>query len=194
MMIKIFYTKVGKCSIPPSMLSEYRRQKHSGDALNAAAELLTVYALRDFGYAPALPLDIHTAENGKPYIPNAPFFNLSHSGDFVIIAVSEKPVGIDIQEPVAPERAQKIARRFFTLEEQELTARFTELWTRKEAYIKFTGIGLSAMLSAFSVLGDLPGCHFKSSVLEGCFYSVCAEEKCTAQPVFVDAEELLNGI
>lgn len=193
-MTLLFYTKADGVAAPEKLLSEYRRAKNTDRSLNSAAELLIIYALRTFGYFPAVPLDIRTGEHGKPYILNAPHFNISHSGGIVMCAVSDKEVGVDVQEEVAPERAEKISRRFFTIEEQAETGRFTELWTKKEAYIKFTGMGLSTSLSSFSALDELPGCHIYSGIVENCRYAVCAPEETEPQVIFVSREELLSGI
>ena len=37
-------------------------------------------------------------ETGKPYFPNGPFFNVSHSGQYIVMAVSNKNIGVDIEE------------------------------------------------------------------------------------------------
>lgn len=97
-------------------------------------------------------------EKGKPYFQNFPvFFSLSHSGDYVFCAFSEREVGADIQyrKPFPNER---VVRRFFTLEErkawescatnEEREKLFYRLWTRKEAYGKLTGEGIAATVSA----------------------------------------------
>lgn len=102
-----------------------------------------------------------TNKYGKPYIENIPgvHFNLSHSGHYVVSALSSEPVGIDI-ETIKPIDIA-IAKRFFTQDEykyihnskngNELT-RFYEIWTMKESHIKWEGIGLSKPLNSFSVL------------------------------------------
>ena len=91
---------------------------------------------------------------GKPYLQNkrnSPevFFNLSHSGDYVVCAVSEKEVGVDIQKMRA-EGIEKLADRFFSVEERRILQGrqdlFYRLWTRKEAYGKLTGEGITAAI------------------------------------------------
>ncbi len=101
-------------------------------------------------------------EYGKPFVRDNPlFFNLSHSGELGILAVSKRfEVGVDI-EYIRPEFAElKIAKRFFSENEvNELMALpaeqqkpgFFNCWSRKEAYIKGQGKGLSIPLHLFDV-------------------------------------------
>jgi len=95
---------------------------------------------------------------GKPYLEGYDdfHFNLSHSGSWVVCAVSSKPVGIDIEK--IREVDLDIAKRFFSKEEasdlfakedNEKTEYFFELWTLKESYIKADGRGLSLPLNSF---------------------------------------------
>ena len=87
------------------------------------------------------------SEFGKPYFRDLPIkFSVSHSGDQVILAASDKEIGADIQY-VNP-RAVRVAERFFTESECAYVggdcARFFEIWTKKEAYAKWQGEGLAA--------------------------------------------------
>jgi 4'-phosphopantetheinyl transferase len=88
-------------------------------------------------------------------------FNLSHSGDLAVVAVAVgREVGIDV-ERIDPRRADMdIARRFFSprevaalrgLAEADRARGFFACWTRKEAYIKGRGEGLSLPLDGFDV-------------------------------------------
>lgn len=91
-------------------------------------------------------------EQGKPQIVNSPKkFNLSHSGDYVVCGVSNGEVGVDIQKWVPYK--ERTAERFFAKEEwellqekdeQERTELFYRLWSRKEAYGKYTGQGIGS--------------------------------------------------
>ena len=91
------------------------------------------------------------------------FFSLSHSADMLICAVADTNVGADCQyHSLDQKRAEPIAERFYSAEEREYLANFDNdrdflnafyhIWTRKEAYIKYTGKGLSEGLSSFSTI------------------------------------------
>jgi len=99
--------------------------------------------------------------NGKPFLPGSAIqFNLSHSGDYGILAVAEqRQIGIDI-ECIRPVSVLSIAKRYFmpeeyeyiiSLPESEKQKAFYRLWTCKEAYVKARGLALSDALSDVSV-------------------------------------------
>lgn len=106
-------------------------------------------------------------ENGKPILDEETFsrtrihFNLSHSGNMAILAVSKNnDVGIDIEHLDRKNEWQKIIKRFFTPPEQEAIFKlpetqqqkaFFQTWTRKEAYMKVLGHGLSLAPDKFTV-------------------------------------------
>ena len=100
---------------------------------------------------------------GKPRLvsPGRLEFNLSHSGDHALLAVSrERPVGVDI-EVVRPirERDSIVSRYFTDAERISFDAvppplrddHFFRLWTRKEAFLKALGVGLSGGLDRVEV-------------------------------------------
>ncbi|HSH05286.1 MAG TPA: 4'-phosphopantetheinyl transferase superfamily protein, partial [Anaerolineae bacterium] len=88
-------------------------------------------------------------------------FNLSHSGDWLTYAFAlGHPLGIDVEQIRPLDDAPSIAQRFFSPRENEIWATipphlqpqaFFNCWTRKEAYIKAHGLGLSLPLDAFDV-------------------------------------------
>ena len=85
-------------------------------------------------------------ERGKPFFRNIPdfFLSLSHSFPFYAVAFSDSPIGIDIE--VIKKAEGGIAKRMFTENELRYAcrddSRFYEIWTKKEAYSKFTGKGI----------------------------------------------------
>lgn len=101
---------------------------------------------------------IYYGKYGKPYHEKL-FFNLSHSGDYVIGVSGKQEIGCDIQQ-IKPYKTAMI-KKFFSLEEQqyllsveeeERQERFISLWSRKESYLKMTGEGLTRDLSKVSCL------------------------------------------
>ncbi len=99
-------------------------------------------------------------ENGKPYIKDVKIeFSISHSGDIAVCAISDKPVGIDIEK--IRDININLVKRVFTPDEQQYVLekwslskeRFFEVWTRKEAYAKMNGKGV-ATFSEFSTMGN----------------------------------------
>lgn len=110
-------------------------------------------------------LSFKTEMNGKPYIEGYPqfHFNISHSGNYTVCAVSEENVGIDIQQ--TREVKVNVAKRFFTEKEKaqieavadtgELSKAllgkqqemFFRIWSAKEAYVKLTGKGIKELQS-----------------------------------------------
>ena len=110
------------------------------------------------------PADVCFAYNrrGKPYIADSEVrFNVSHSGNWAMIAVSnEAEVGIDL-ERIEPHVAQeRTPERFFSpseiarlraLPDSQQTQAFFRCWTRKEAYIKARGLGMAVPLDSFAV-------------------------------------------
>jgi 4'-phosphopantetheinyl transferase len=111
--------------------------------------------------ADAIRLDY--APDRKPYLPDASLrFNISHSGQFAVLAFAwGLEVGVDIEQIDANIATRAIAEQFFSEAERaalgtattqsDYTRRFFACWTRKEAYIKARGVGLSLPLRDFDV-------------------------------------------
>lgn len=92
--------------------------------------------------------------HGKPMLnDHALGFNLSHSGDCALLAVSRvAEIGVDVEMLRLPREARQIAESVFSAAELEtlssvsddaLETAFFTCWTRKEAYLKALGIGLT---------------------------------------------------
>jgi 4'-phosphopantetheinyl transferase len=103
--------------------------------------------------------------NGKPILIDLPAeqavpFNLSHSGQGMVLAVSrEQEVGVDLEWLRPRETYREMAARYFTPREvasiMDLRS-FYAIWTRKEAFLKALGLGLAGGLERFAVTADDP--------------------------------------
>lgn len=129
------------------MIKLYRCDIHEGERDSEASLRLICKAAKELCGVDA-PVVLRT-EKGKPYFKDLPLkFSVSHSDGKVVVAVSDKEIGVDIQH-VKP-RSPAVAKRFFTFEECTYVgddiARFYEIWTKKEAYGKWEGSGLAAAL------------------------------------------------
>ena len=81
---------------------------------------------------------------GKPFFENGPYFNVSHSGKYIVMAVSNKEVGVDIEENVEKNMSSLI--RIFNEAEAKMIkehADFYYLWCAKESLIKCIGSSIS---------------------------------------------------
>ncbi len=120
------------------------------------------YILGRYLVQPAKQIKFAYGQHGKPKLDQPAsqqnlYFNISHSGDRLLCAVAQKnQVGVDI-ERIRAVNVDALARRFFlpsevkliqsvpSLQKQEI---FFKLWVYKEAYLKATGQGISALSEA----------------------------------------------
>ena len=125
-----------------AMSAKRRREYLAGDHLARTA------LAGKSGKAPQ-DIVIRREENGKP-IADEGCFSISHSGSFVVCAVSDKPVGVDVERLRKP--PLRVAQRYFTEEEQKLLqeddSQFWRIWTGKEALCKLSGEGIAGLKRA----------------------------------------------
>ncbi len=147
-----------------------------------AAGLLLTHLLGENGVAPALTY----GENGKPYLANRPdlHFSITHSDKWVFFAISDSEIGIDAQAPrkVCP----RLAARSLSPDElawvkEDTEPRFTRLWTMKEAYLKYTGTGLSVPIREVTIATPPSdgydaqnNCYWSLLTYDGIPLSVCS--------------------
>lgn len=132
---------------------------------------------------------ISYGENGKPQMEDV-YFNLSHSHHMVACAISDKPVGCDIEK--VRDIKGNVATRFFSEQEiaymeeaEDKKDMFFRLWTMKESYMKMTGDGLKLGLQNVQVMlgdtiricykGEIQSCAAKEYHMDGYKLSVCGE-------------------
>ena len=168
--MKLYYAKISELSeeelqsalqlLPKERIEKIERTKQKKSQLQSIyAGLLLEYALREQGLS-GRSLTFLKNPDGKPYIAECPelFYNLSHSKLYVALVMDEYPVGVDVEG--LREGYQKLVNRFFAADEivrlqgQWSDEYFTELWTRKESYLKATGYGMRMPLSGFSALQE----------------------------------------
>ena len=125
--------------------------------------------------------------NEKPLLISSSglHFNISHSGDLVALALSDKEVGCDVQEirPYNP----RVAKRNYCEKETEFIENslgkdesFIRLWALKESVLKFDGSGIAGGLSNydFSPYADVDeftafGCNFYVNKIENTYFALC---------------------
>ena len=101
--------------------------------------------------------------NGKPYIDGDPvYFSLSHSKNVTVIAISDEPVGVDL-EFTGRKKYSAILSRFTARERAEITDEtdFLHAWVAKESFIKTVGGTLAHDLKRLEYYGGKIYCDGK---------------------------------
>lgn len=119
------------------------------------------------------------SEHGKPYLLNDEnfHFNISHTKDALVAAVSDENVGADI-EKVRDIDCEILMRRFcenernYIKNSENKTLSFFEIWTKKEGFVKYTGEGLVRDFSSFDVLSKGMKDGFKTLYIDSYVVSV----------------------
>lgn len=157
-------------------MTQYRKDKINrmvflkDKRLSLGAGALLDYALILEGVSDR---EIIYVQNQKPCLKNSNIrFNLSHSGNMVFCAVSDKDVGCDVEQ--ITDIDMQIAARFFFHEEYaaisacpDSTSRndlFFRYWTLKESFMKVTGLGFKLNLDDFCIDLRSDGIDVKQSV------------------------------
>lgn len=146
-------------------------------------------------------------EFGKPKINGCKSFSISHSGDYVIMAVSDFSVGIDI-EMHKDEDYERLAKAAFHSDEQKYIINsnspkedFFKLWTLKESYMKAIGRGfnLSPKSFCFNINNDeiqmFENEKWNFTVINSILkytISVCSKEECGSTVIFQNLQDLIG--
>lgn len=133
--------------------------------------LLLEDALKRHGFSAD---NVTVGENGKPECKGI-HFNVSHSGDFALCAVSDTLVGCDVEK--VTDAPMEIAERYFSEKEcryiedatcvEEKNRRFFRLWTMKESYVKMTGEGMGVSPGRVEIDMDTLKVY-RDSLLQSC--------------------------
>lgn len=125
-----------------SKYGEYNRRNFIEECFEKYLKIIAETKLSD-------TLKINSGKNNKPYFKDYPNirFSISHSGDLVVLAMSDTEIGIDI-EKIKPRDYEAIVERHFTegeAKEIDSIESFLKVWTKKEAYLKLTSEGLGGL-------------------------------------------------
>lgn len=171
-MIAVYYTVISEVyheqllkdhlpKYPPDFREKIKNYKRWQDAQSSLLGRLLLWNATMPFTSNVDNLKIKYADYQKPYFENLPFqFNISHSGQVVVCAFSNKyELGIDIEEikeielDIFKDRMTEREWREVMQAEDQKEA-FYEYWTKKEAVIKAHGKGLSLPLKSFEIVED----------------------------------------
>lgn len=142
------------------------------------------------------------------------YFNISHSGKYVVVGISTENIGVDIEE-IKEIEYEEIAKNFFTNNEIEYINKnnekkqldkFYEIWTLKESYIKNRGQGLSIVLDSFDIsikdenLIEIIDKNLKDNVsftqidiLNGYKLAICSEKDSSFDIDIINQDKLIDN-
>lgn len=169
------------------------------------AELLTRYVIAKKISRPIEDVSIERDANGKPYIANCSLqISLSHSRNWVACSLGEISSGIDVEEDFSV--AIDVSKAFFAPNEyfllkklrgNDFASKFLSLWTLKESFAKFSGVGLSEELlrtdiEQFFAENIIGGRNFFLS--EGAVVGICTEKAFLPEKItFAEPKLLLDA-
>ena len=142
------------------------------------ATLQSWMMLRELGL-PDLPWEYN--EFGKPFLPDGPYFSLSHCKTGIAVATDTQPIGIDIESyrDVSPELIEHTMNQ---AEQDKINASddpiktFIELWTRKEAYVKYLGTGIAGLPgNPRQYLDNTADVRLVTTTTKNYAYSICTK-------------------
>jgi 4'-phosphopantetheinyl transferase len=158
-MLEIYYTMhselhsplfIEKCIeiFPESVRKKLRKQRNKSSMYNSLlGNLLLIEAFKN-KYKKNVLGAVERSEHGRPFLPK-PYefdFNISHSGSYIVCAIGEGPLGIDIEKlksiNIQPLKAFFSAAEWADLNTSpEQQTDVLKLWTKKEAILKADGRG-----------------------------------------------------
>lgn len=190
--------EASRLKLPQHRLQKLQVLKHRKDRnLCIASWLVLEEALKGFPfYNGDERILVH--KNGRIIFADNPHvhFNISHSGDVAMCAVSNCPVGVDVQ--VERDFDEGICRRFFLPREADFVLnesdpcqkreKFFRIWTLKEAYVKMTGGGLGEFTKFELDLSH--GVYCGNVFFEMFDISGCKAAVCMAKPDDIDFKKI----
>ena len=107
--------------------------------LDQVRSLASSYLINKLSKEPLLFNDM-----GKPFFEKGPYFNVSHSGQYIVMAVSNKEIGVDIEEDVKKDMSMLVS--IFNEAEAKMLKEHSDfyyLWCAKESLIKCMGSSIN---------------------------------------------------
>ena len=173
-MLRVYLTNIEELkelAIDDAIFSDQRKEKierikHEADKqLSRAVELLLIYGMKQIDPAITTPLPIKAEESGNLLLEKEEqplYFNLSHAKEYAACAISDEPVGIDVECVKTRDvehmdkilHPQEMAILSFVTNPEEKKKFFYECWVTKESYLKNLGLGLSVRPNDFAVNED----------------------------------------
>lgn len=192
----------GGALLTPQRRSQMYRYRQNSDRARCLAAGLMLRKV----FGPQLANTVAQGEFGKPFLPDGPAFSISHSGDWVLLAVDENDVGADIEQ-ILPWQAGMAQLVFTPLEQVWLRAQagdaaFYRLWTGKEAIMKALGLGFQLPPESFGIEAEgthsnlVRGRNWRLHWRETAGYMMCIASEATAgmpEPIQLARNELLEN-
>lgn len=145
--------------------------------------------------------DILVSQNGKPYFKdNKVFFNISHSENYLLAALSGAPVGVDIEEQ--RDSLLRVKKKILSdeeingvlnLDKEDLAAYLLKKWVMLESYSKLTSLGLPQALKEPPVINKVSENLYKTEkiyfhLFPAADFAFCAASELKNPPkiIFID--------
>ncbi|EIE5835687.1 4'-phosphopantetheinyl transferase superfamily protein [Listeria monocytogenes] len=162
-MIQIFYVSIEEsCELNKLMnslsLSYVKKinlfKNEISKRQKVVSNVLLLYVL--FSNLNSWEFEIEISNFGKKYINNPNiYFSISHSGEYVICAISKSNIGIDIEKSITD--TSNLSDQIMSEKEIKLYGyeiNLTKFWTMKESYLKFLGVGLNKEPKSLTFIGQ----------------------------------------
>ena len=133
-----------------------------GKQIKRAGRLMLRYSLKQVLHQEPGSVNVTYNPYGKPYLVDYPeiFFNLSHSGNWIVCAISDREIGVDVEQirdigymPAIVEKMFSPSERMQVMDLEGFAGldMFFSVWTLKESFVKYLGRGFSLPFHTFSI-------------------------------------------
>lgn len=184
--------------IAPRYVEKYKQFKIQKEA---EQELVTGYMLKEYlGVISDEQLKIN--KQGKPYLAEGkPYFNVSHSGTCVVLAIADCEIGVDVEgvRKYHPSTAKRVfseeqLQALLELEGDAQNKAFSKMWTECEAVLKLQGTGFT--IDWKQIRECKKGCIVESMCVNDYYISCATREAITVQleKNKMDSKRIQNGL